>query len=68
MEAREKLTRLGCDSSTHDYLGDGVYLGIDDERQVWLITQRDHGGWHAIALDDEVLARLYRYVRMRLKS
>lgn len=60
MEAREVLTRLGCDR--HHYIGDGVYCGIDASGQLWLITERD-GGWHQIALDLTALGSLYRYAR-----
>lgn len=58
MEAREKLNEIGC--TKHNYLGDGVYCGVDFAGQIWLIAERENG-WHEIALDTGALAALFRY-------
>lgn len=59
MDMREKLSKLGCKPETHNYLGDGVYCGFDGT-YVWLVVDRN-GLSHEIALENEVLAALYRY-------
>lgn len=48
-----------------EYIGDGVYADTDGW-QIWLRTRRANG-WHEIALEPEVLARLDEY-RRRLNA
>lgn len=59
---RKVLSDLGCPAETHGYLGDGVYCGIDGAGQVWLAVDR-YGTPHTIALDTDVQADLWRYIK-----
>jgi hypothetical protein len=67
MNAREKLTQLGCDrhhclgNEVYCGLGNEVYCGIDTDGCIWLVTKDLASKWHLIALDDKMLASLYRY-------
>lgn len=60
---REELIKLGCAVGTHEYLGDGIYCGRDDAKQIWLVVQRE-SEYHAIALDGPTAAALYRYAHI----
>lgn len=56
------LERLGCPRETREYIGDGVYTGLDSAAQIWLVTEVS-GVVHTIALEPTVLAALLGYSR-----
>lgn len=62
-----ELIRVDCKKQTHDYIGDGVYVGFDGY-QVWLATDRGTGECHLIALEPKVLNELFHYARKRMSN
>jgi len=62
---REVLSDLGCPVPTHNYLGDGVYCGLDPAGQIWLITEV-HGTINKIAIEPTVMAALMKYAKRYL--
>jgi hypothetical protein len=66
MDVVDKLLELNCPKDTHDYIGDGIYVGVENST-VWLVTER-FNRFDCIAFDSATYSSFRAYLNRMFKE